>query len=93
MYLYIDIHPPRPDNCTLFCLEVLFLFRSLITDPRTLLCKRRIQDFHGAQIVKFVYFIGVFTSKYVVKSVKEAFETVCTTPREACQYATQFHRP
>ena len=38
-------HPSRPANCTLFCLEVWFLFRSLSTDPRTLLCKRRIEDF------------------------------------------------
>jgi len=47
------------------------VFRSLSTDPRTLLCKRCIGDFHRAQIVKFVSFTGVFTGKYVVKSVKE----------------------
>jgi len=58
-------------NCTLFCLEVLFLFRSLSTDPRALLCKRRVEDFHRAQIVKFVSFSGSFTGKYVVKYVPE----------------------
>ena len=64
------LHPPRPANCTLFGLQVLFLFRSLSTDPRTLLCKRRIEDFHRAQIVKFVSFTGAFTGKYVVKALK-----------------------
>jgi len=49
-------HPPRPANCTRFCLEGLFLFRSLSTDPRALLCERRIEDFDRAQIVKFVSF-------------------------------------
>jgi len=87
------IHPPRRANCTPFCLEVLFLFRSLSTDPRTLLCKRRIEDFHRAQIVKFVSFTGAFAGKYVVKSVKEACETVHSTPKEICQHATQFDRP
>jgi len=88
-----DIHPPRPAKCTLFCLEVLFLFRSLSTDTRTLLCKRRIENFHRAQIVKFVSFTGAFTGKYVVKSVKEACEIVHSTPKETCQHATQFDRP
>ena len=32
--VYSQPHPPRPANCTLFCLEVLFLFRSLSSDPR-----------------------------------------------------------
>jgi hypothetical protein len=73
-----------------FCLEVLFLFRSLSTDPRTLLCKRRIEDFHQAQIVKFVSFTGAFTGEYVVKSVKETCETVHSIPKETCQNATQF---
>ena len=83
-------HPPRPANCTLFCLEVLFLFRSLSTDPRALLCKRRLEDFHLAQIVKFVSVTGAFTGKYVVKSVKETCETVHSIPKETCQNATQF---
>jgi len=83
-------HPPRPANCTLFCLQVLFLFRSLSSDPRTLLCKSHIEDFHQAQIVKFVSFTGDFTSKHVVTSVKEACETVHSTPKETCQHATQF---
>jgi len=65
------VHPPRMANCNLFCLEVLFMFRSLSTDPRTLLCQSRIEDFHLAQIVKFVSFTGAFTGKYVSKSVKE----------------------
>jgi len=42
------MHPPRPANCTFFCLEVLFLFRSLITNPRTLLCKRRMWGFSSS---------------------------------------------
>jgi len=83
-------HPPRPTNCILFCLEGLFLFRSLSTDPRTYLCKRSIEDFHRAQIVKFVSFTGAFTSKYVVKSVKETCETVSSIPKETCQNATHF---
>ena len=87
------VHPPRPANSTLFCLEGLFLFRSLSTDPRTLLSKRRIEDFHRAQTVKFVSFTGAFTGRYVVKSVKEACETVHGTPKETCQHATQFDRP
>jgi len=87
------LHPPRPANCTLCCLEGLFLFMSLSTDPRPLLCKRRIEDFLRAQIVKFISFIDAFTGKYVVKSVKEACETVHSTPKETCQYATQFDRP
>jgi len=44
-------------------------------------------------MVKFVSFTGAFTSKYVVKSVKEACETVHSTPKETCQHATQFDRP
>jgi len=91
--IFTEIHPLRPANCTLYCLEVLFLFRSLSTDPRTLLCKRRIEEFHRAQIVKFVSFTGAFTSKYVVKSVKEACETVHSTPKETCQHTKQFDRP
>ena len=87
------IHPPRPANCALFCLEVLFLFRSLSTDPRTLVCQRRTEDFHQVQIVKFVSFTGAFAGKYVVKSVKEVCETVHSTPKETCQHATQFDRP
>ena len=86
-------HSPRPANCTLFCQEVLFMFRSLITDPMTILCKRRIEDFHRAQIVKFASFTGAFTGKYVVKSVKDACKTVHSTPKETCQHATQFDRP
>jgi len=86
------IHPPRPANCTLFGLEVLFLFSSFSTDLTTLLCKKFIEDFHRAQIVKFVSFTGDFTSKYVVKSIKEACETVHSTPEETCQHATQFDR-
>jgi len=70
-----------------------FLYMSLSSDPRTLLCKRRIEDFHRAQIVKFVSFTGAFTGEYVVKSVKEACETVHSTPKETCQHATQFDRP
>jgi len=31
--VYSQPHPPRPANCTLFCLEVLFLFRSLKSLP------------------------------------------------------------
>ena len=98
-FFNIYIHPPRLANCTLFVWrfsfysEVLFLFSSLSTDPKTLLCKRQIQEFHRAQIVKFVSFTGAFTSKYIVKSVKEACETVHSTPKETCQYATQFDRP
>ena len=84
---------PRPANCTLFCLQVLCLFRSLSTDPRTLLCKRGIEDFHRAKIVKFVSFTGAFTGKYDVKSVKEVCETVHSTPKETCQHATQFDQP
>jgi len=76
----------------IYCLQVLFLFRSLSADPMTLLCKRRIEDFHRAQFVKFVNFTGVFTGKYVVKSVKEACETVHSTPKETCQHASQFDR-
>ena len=57
------------------------------------MCKRRIEDFHRAQIVKFVSFTGAFTGKYVVKSVKEACKTVHSIPKETCQYATQFDRP
>ena len=87
------IHPPRPANCTLFCLEVLFLFRSLRTDPMTLLCKRRIEDFHRDTTVKFVSFTGAFTGKHIVKSVKEACKTIHSTPKETCQHATQFDRP
>ena len=63
------------------------------TDPRTLLCKRFIEDFHRAQIVKFVSFTGAFTGIYVVKSVKEACKTVHSTPKETCQHATQLDRP
>ena len=85
--------PPRPANCTLFCPKVLFLFRSLSLDLRTLLCKRHIEDFQRAQIVIFVSFTGAFTVKYVVKSVKEACETVHSIPKETCQHATQFDRP
>jgi len=81
---------PRLANCTLFCLEGLFLFRSLSTDLRALLCKRRIEDFHPAQIVKFVSFTVAFTGKYVVKSVEETCETVHSIPNETCQNATQF---
>jgi len=88
--MFMNLHPLRSANCTLFCLEVLFLFRSLITDRRALLCNRRIQDFYRAQIVKLVSFTGAFTSKYVVNSVKEACETVHITPKLICQYATQF---
>jgi len=55
---------------------------SLSTDPRTLLCKRRIEDFHRAQIVKFVIFTGAFTDKSVVKSVKETCETVHRISKE-----------
>jgi len=88
-----DPHPLRPANCTLFCIEVLFLFRSLSTDSITLLCKRRIEDFHRDKIVKFVSFTGAFTGEYVVKSVKEACETVHSTPKETCQHATQFDGP
>jgi len=55
--------------------------------------KRIIQDFHRAQIVKFVSFTGAFNSKYVVKSVEEACDTVHSTPKETCQYVTQFDRP
>jgi len=68
----------------------LFLFMSLSTDYRTLLCKRRIEDFRPAQIVKFVSFTAVFTSKYEVKSVKETCETVHSIPKETCQNATLF---
>ena len=75
-------HPPRPANCTLFCLEVLFLFKSLSTDPRILLCKRRIEDFHRAQIVKFVSFTGACTGKYVVKSVKKRPAKLSTEPQK-----------
>jgi len=57
------------------------------------LCKRRIEDFYRAQIAKFVSFTGAFTCKYAVKSVKEACKTVHSTPKETCQYATQFDRP
>ena len=89
----ISVHPPRPANCTLFCLQVWFLFRSLSTDPRTLLCKRRIEDFHRSKIVEFVSFTGAFTGKYVVKSVKEACETVHSTPKETCQSATSLIDP
>jgi len=84
------IHPSRPANCTLFGLEGLFLFRSLSTDSKTLLCKSRIEDFHRAQIVKFFSFTGAFTSQYVVKSVKETCETVHSIPKETCQNTTQF---
>ena len=84
----------RSANFTLFGLQVLFLSRSLSTDPRTLFCtKRHIEDFHRAQIVKFVSFTGAFTDKYVVKSIKEACETVHSTLKETCQHATQFDRP
>jgi len=79
-----------PANCTLFCLEVLFLFMSLSADPRTLLCNRYIEDFNRAQIVEFVSFNDVFTGgKHVVKSVKEDCETVHSAPKETCQHATQ----
>ena len=53
------------------------------------LLKRRIDNFHRAQIVKFVSFTGAFTGIYVVKSVKEACEFVLNTPKEACQHVTQ----
>ena len=89
----LKLHQPRPATCTPFCLQGLFLFRSLSTDPRTLLCKRRIEDFHRAKIVKFVSFTGAFTGKYVVKSVKEACETVHSNPKETCQFTTQFNQP
>ena len=82
----IYTHPPRPANCTNFCLEGLLLFRSLSTDPRTLLCKRRIEDFHRAQIVKFVSFTGAFTGKYVVKSVKKTCKTVYSITKEKKQF-------
>jgi len=59
----------------------------------TLLCKRRIEDFHRAQNVKLVSFTGASTGNYVVKSVKEACETVHSTPKVTCQNATQFDRP
>ena len=58
-----------------------------------LLYKRRTEDFHRAHLVKFVSFTGAFTGKHVVKSVKEACETVHSTPKETCQHATQFDRP
>jgi len=80
-------------HCTLFGLLNLLLSMSLSTDPRTLVSKRRIEDFHRAQIVKFVSFTGAFTSKCVVKSVKEACKTVHSIPKETCQNATQFDRP
>jgi len=63
----LEAHPLSPPNCTLFCWGVLSLFRSVSTDPRFFLCKRHVQNFRRAQIVRFVS----FTSKYVVKSVKE----------------------
>jgi len=63
---------------------------SLSTDLRALLCKRRIEDFHRVQIVKFVSFTGAFTGKYVVKSVKEICKTVHSIPKETCQNATHF---
>jgi len=63
---------------------------SLSTDPKALLCKRRNEDFHAAQIVKFVSFTGAFTGKYVVKSDKETCETVHSIPKETCQNETQF---
>jgi len=88
-----QVHPPSRSNCTLFCLDILFLYRSLRTDPRTFSCKRLIEDFHQGQIVKFVSFTGAFTGKYVVKSVTEACETVHNIPKETCQHATQFVRP
>jgi len=66
---------------------------SLSTDPTTLLCQRRNEDFHRAQIVKNFSFTGTFTGKYVVKSVKEACETVHSIPKETCQHATQFDPP
>jgi len=44
------------------------------------------------QIVKYVSFAGACTGKYVVKSVKEACETVHSTIKETCQHATQFDR-
>ena len=62
---------------------------SLTTDPRTLLCKKCIEDFHGAQIVKFVSFTGAFTSKFVVKSDKQTCETVHSIAKETCQNVTQ----
>jgi len=43
-------------------------------------------DFHRAQIVKFVSFAGAFTGKYVVKSVKEASETVHSSPKKTLQH-------
>jgi len=66
------------------------VFRSLSTDLRALLCKRPIQDFHAAQMVKIFSFTGAFTGKYVVKSDKQTFETVHSIPKETCQNATQF---
>jgi len=36
---------------------------------------------------------GAFTGKFVVKYDKQACETVHSTPKETCQYATQFDRP
>jgi len=57
------------------------------------LCETRINFFHRAQIVKFVSFTGAFTCEYVVKSVKEACETVHSIIKENCRHATQFDRP
>ena len=54
------------------------------------MCKRRIEYFHRAQIVKFVTFTGAFTGKCVLKSVKETCETVHSIPKEISQNATQF---
>jgi len=46
-----------------------------------------------AKIVEFVSFTGAFTSQYVVKPVKEIYETVHSIPKETCQKMTQFDEP
>jgi len=44
LHLVIHTHPPSPSKFTPFCLEGLFQYMSLSADPRSLLCKRHVQD-------------------------------------------------
>jgi len=59
-----------------------------------LFCVRGVLRIHiERKLSNFVSFTGAFTDKCVVKSVKEACETVNSIPKETCQHTTQFDRP
>jgi len=58
-----------------------------------LFCVRGVLRIFIERKLSNVSFTGAFTGKYVVKSIKEACETVHNTPQETCQHATQFDQP